>query len=134
MFNPTFDLYIQALPGRLVVENPESGQREEATGQGFDHPRLLVGDFAAATATLKGAIERLAPSGRHRPRCVLFHVRHEWEGGLSQVDVRALLDLALASASTVRKVNVYEGPSALSPADVQRLLHAKWKSEPGLVG
>ncbi len=130
MFGLGFDLYVQAFPGRAIVGIPELGVSEEISGRGFDHPRMPVGDFGAADAALKGAIQRIAPSWPRRLNRLLFHIQHEWEGGLTEVELRAVKDLSVSAGAT--SVTVYIIPQALSEADIQRLLRAKRGSEPGL--
>lgn len=132
MLRPTFDLYVQLFPGRAVVEVPGTGRREEIAGGGFDHPRVVLGDWAAANASLKAAIARVAPSRWHRVRRALFHVQHEWEGGLTEVELRALKDLALDTAGLRSRINLYLRPAVLPGDEVGRLLAATPGSEVGL--
>lgn len=131
MFGLNFDLYIQAFPGRIIVGIPELGLSEEVSNHGFGHPRMPVGNFEAADAALKGAIYRIAPSWPRRLGRILFHIQHEWEGGLTQVELRAIMDLSVSAGA--RAVRVYAIPGALSETDIQRLLRAKRGSEQGLV-
>ncbi len=132
MFRPRFDLYIRFYPGRVVVSDPASGAEHEITGSGFDHPRMPVGDFGAASAALNDAIRRIAPSKLHRPRRVLLHVPHEWEGGLNEVDARVIKDLSMSAAGIGITPKLFTRPDPLAPTEVQRLLKAKVKNEPTL--
>ncbi len=130
MFGLTFALYVQAFPGHAIVGVPELGVSERINGRGFDHPRMPVGNFEAADSALKGAIQRIAPPWPRRLGRLLFHIQHEWEGGLTEVELRAVKDLSTSAGAT--SVNVYIIPKDLSDAEIQRLLRAKRGSEPGL--
>lgn len=62
----------------------------------FTHPRTLISDMTAAEAVLNGFVKKLladVPKLRQRPLLIL-HPCIEPEGGFTQVEVRALLELA----------------------------------------
>lgn len=132
MLRPTFDLYVQLRPGHVTVESPDLGRSAEAGGPGFSHPRLPVGDFGAAHAALAEAVASVKPSRLHKVRRALFHVQHDWEGGVTEVELRAIKDLATDTTGGAR-VNVYLRPANLSESEVRQLLDAKPGSRPGLV-
>lgn len=79
----------------------------------FGHPRSLVSDFVLAEAVLKHLIVQAAPAGWRRlvspsPRMVI-HPLGEPEGGYTQVEVRALRELAMAAGAA--SVTVWQGHS-----------------------
>ena len=84
----------------------------------FGHPRSLVSDFVLAEAVLKHLIIQAAPAGWKRlvspsPRMVI-HPLGEPEGGYTQVEVRALRELATAAGAA--SVTVWQGHSLTTEA------------------
>lgn len=70
----------------------------------FGHPRTLVSDFTAGEQLLKALLRRLLPASMFAvsPRVVL-HPLGDPEGGFTQIEVRALHEMALgAGAAEVR--------------------------------
>ena len=132
MLRPTFDLYVQLRPGRVTVESPDLGRSAEASGPGFSHPRLPVGDFGAAHSALSAAVASVRPSRLYKVRRVLVHIQHDWNGGVTEVELRAIKDLAVDTTGTFR-INIYVRPADLSETDVRELLDAKPGSRPGLI-
>lgn len=76
----------------------------------FAHPRTPVSDFAVADQLLRGFIRRLLPRSvfAASPRIVI-HPLGDYEGGLTQVEVRALRELALGAGAS--EAVVWTGPS-----------------------
>ena len=76
----------------------------------FTHPRTLISDFTSADQLLKQFIRQLL--GRRlftrAPRLVL-HPLGEFEGGLTQVELRALKELGMSAGAS--QINIWEGPS-----------------------
>ncbi|CAN7600102.1 rod shape-determining protein [Acidovorax sp. LjRoot117] len=69
----------------------------------FGHPRSLVSDFVLAEAVLKHFVIQAAPAGWKRlvapsPRMVI-HPLGDPEGGYTQVEIRALRELAVAAGA-----------------------------------
>ena len=84
-----------------------------------DHPRVLIGDFALAEKYLqwllrKAAGNRLFPAA---PRLVMQQ-RDCLEGGLTEVELRVLRELALGASA--REVLVVEGAQQLSLEQVEQ--------------
>ena len=76
---------------------------------GFDHPRTIIGNFVAGELALQHFIQLFYKGSFSlslRP-IVIMHPLGEWEGGLTQVEIRALQDLALKAGG--RKVYVWTG-------------------------
>lgn len=75
----------------------------------FAHPRTPVSDFTVAEQLLRGLIRRLvgravfAPSPR-----IVMHPLGDYEGGLTQVELRALRELAMGAGAS--EVVVWIGP------------------------
>ncbi|MEL0166782.1 MAG: rod shape-determining protein [Pseudomonadaceae bacterium] len=94
----------------------EAGMRRVSV---TDHPRVLIGDFALAEKYLqwllrKAAGNRLLPAV---PRLVMQQ-RDCLEGGLTEVELRVLRELALGAGA--REVLVVEGAQQLSLEQVEQ--------------
>lgn len=77
----------------------------------FAHPRSLVSDFTLAEQVLKAFVRRVFGSNRLfvPSPAIVIHPLGEHAGGLTQVELRALRELALgAGAASVR---VWQGPA-----------------------
>jgi len=90
----------------------------------FDHPRMLIADFAAAERVLKAFLRRVV--GGHwfaRSPRVLLHPLGAYEGGITPVEWRAFRELGLAAGAC--KVYLWSGPDVSvaqrnSPAFLER--------------
>lgn len=61
----------------------------------FQHPRILIEDFVGAEKVVQYAIRTLYGKGLIRPSpIVVVHPDIELDGGLTQIEARALLELA----------------------------------------
>lgn len=119
-----------AKKGREIAEPPEMAiarekGKERIVGLGHDartprpygvhvvnpfaHPRTPISDFTVAEQLLRGFIRRLvgravfAPSPR-----IVMHPLGDFEGGLTQVELRALRELAMGAGAS--EVVVWIGP------------------------
>lgn len=76
----------------------------------FAHPRSLVSDFTLGEQLLKALIPRLLGRGFLVPApVVILHPLGQPEGGFTQIEIRALQEMALGAGAT--KVMVWQGPS-----------------------
>ena len=113
--------YVRVRRNQLHVRHLES--QTETTVQAepaFTTTRMLVGNFTAADQSLKAAMRGIV-KGRFmltKPR-VLIQPLELVEGGLSQIEERALHELALGAGAS--KVVVWVGPE-LSDAEVKQKL------------
>lgn len=69
----------------------------------FSHPRSLLSDFTSAEKILQEFMRRVLGTNLVKPSpVVVMHPLGEYEGGLTQIEIRALRELALgAGASSV---------------------------------
>jgi len=75
---------------------------------GFSHPRLVIGDFAIAEKTLQYFLQQLLQPALLRAAPVLvLHPLEKFEGGLSELEVRALQELGAGAGA--RQVHVWGG-------------------------
>lgn len=82
----------------------------------FAHPRSLVSDFISGEQVLKGLLRRLLSESifAASPRVVL-HPMGDPEGGFTQIEIRALQEMAAGAGAS--KVTVWQG-RALSDAEL----------------
>lgn len=74
----------------------------------FAHPRSLISDFTVAELVIKAFVKRVARKSFWEPSPVLvMHPVANYEGGLTQVEIRCLRELAIASGAS--KVFVWQG-------------------------
>lgn len=82
--------------------------KEYTLVNGFEHPRSIIADFEIAEKTLQHYIRKLAGNAIFRPApIVIIHVLDKTEGGLTQVEIRALCELALGAGA--REAYVWTG-------------------------
>lgn len=98
---------------RIVVVNP------------FAHPRLVVGDFEIAEALLRFALAKLMKNGSYRRPDIIVHPLRELAGGLSDIESRALVDLAASAGA--RQVGIHQG-TELGAAEVAEF--QRWRVVP----
>jgi rod shape-determining protein MreB len=74
----------------------------------FDHPRSIVSDFTVAEQLLKAFFRRLGGNSWFAPSPkVVMHPLGAPEGGFTQIEIRALLEMALGAGAS--EVVVREG-------------------------
>ena len=93
---------------------------------GFSHPRTLLADFALAEKVLAYFIARVRPRRWWpQPFTLILHPQDKLDGGLTQIELRALHELGLAAGAS--KVQIWTG-ATLSASD---LLSATFPGELG---
>jgi MreB/Mbl protein len=102
-------IYVKIYKNKMTVRHINSNKElTESTDIPFTSQRLLVGDFTVAEQFLKYLVKKVAPTGWFTPSPkILIQPLEMIEGGLSQVEERALLELATQVGG--RKVLVYCG-------------------------
>jgi rod shape-determining protein MreB and related proteins len=67
----------------------------------FKHPRTLISDFTVAEALLKGVLRKLFAGSLFTPApLVILHPRIEPEGGFTQIEIRALREMAMGAGAS----------------------------------
>lgn len=103
--------------GGAVTAN--SGMPRVVLANGFKHPRTIIADFTIAEQTLKHFLKIVLPHSLFAAApIVVIHPLAQIEGGLTQVEIRALAELGLGAGA--RKVFVWEGPE-LSKEELHEL-------------
>ena len=74
---------------------------------GFDHPRTIIGQFDMAEAALRYLVKRVVSSGLIFRPIIIMHPTDRYEGGLSQIELRAIKDIG--SSVGGREVHVWLG-------------------------
>ena len=74
----------------------------------FSHPRSLVSDFTVGQQVLKAFVKKLAKSHAlaAAPR-VMFHPQGDPAGGFTQIEIRALHEMALGAGAS--EVTLWQG-------------------------
>jgi len=109
--------------GAKAVEEAQMPMRE--LRRFFDHPRVLIHDWDLTRVVLRHFLHQ-AGARRFRPylHSVIWHPLEPLDGGITDIEVRALLDLAAASAGDGRIGRlasvVWQGEE-LSDAEVLRI-------------
>jgi rod shape-determining protein MreB len=118
-------LALDASSGKPVVVGvgseaaAKAGLDKITVANGFDHPRTLLADFTIAEQTLRQFVVRIVPRSLFAPAPVIvLHPLEKLEGGLTQIEARALAELGRGAGA--RQVFVWEGP-ALSVDELRTL-------------
>lgn len=88
---------LQLWTNRIRLTRLDSGEVQEGESKtGFSNARLVFADFHEAERLAKALLEQLQPSSRflQPPRIIFVQQMERVEGGLSQVELRALKDSA----------------------------------------
>ena len=117
-------LYVQVFENLFQVRDIDKLQSfQKSATPPFSHPRMLVGDFAAAVTCLKSVISEALGSSIFLTRpWVLIHPKEKTESGLSPVEERVFLELAQSAGAA--KVMVWVGPT-LTDSEVTARLNQK---------
>jgi len=94
---------------------------------GFDHPRSCINDFEIAAITLRVLINRSVSKLMMILPTIILHPLDKVEGGLTQVEHKALLELG---ATVGRKVYVWSG----RVLECQELLSLNFPKSGGKLG
>ena len=116
--------YVRIRRNQVRVRHLESGADTTIQAQmPFTTERMLVGNFTAAEQTLKAAVKEVVTGRiiRTRPR-VLIQPLELIEGGLSQIEERALYELGIGAGGS--RVVVWVGHE-LTDDEVRQKLNGK---------
>lgn len=116
-------LYLKLSCNQMQLRHLQSGRELLLPADPpFSNQRLLVADFAAAQHLLQRGIKTLLPMRfmrLSRPPQLLIQPLERFEGGLSQVEERLLLELGLGCGA--RKVRLHLGAELDSAGVVAKL-------------
>jgi rod shape-determining protein MreB len=74
---------------------------------GFDHPRTIIGHFEIAETFLRYVFALLVKSRIFVRPIVVMHPTESYQGGLSQIEIRALRELGFSAGARI--VHVWTG-------------------------
>jgi len=121
----TPSLAIQTTTGKAVVYAVGNqamtlfGQPNIMVANGFKHPRTIIADFTIAELTLKYFLKSVLPTKLFSPApIIVMHSLAALEGGLTQIEIRALVELGIGVGG--RKVYLWDGPE-LSRSNLRSL-------------
>ncbi|MBK6744415.1 MAG: rod shape-determining protein [Hydrogenophilales bacterium] len=108
----TPDVARRASSGKFLAVGREAlalaGDADVIVGNGYSHPRTLIADFNLAERALKAMIPHVAPRSWFSPAPVIvMHPLARLTGGLTQVEIRAIYELAMGAGA--RRALVWEG-------------------------
>lgn len=122
---------VSALPEIAVSRGPKGqllGAGEDAApyrssksarvSNPFAHPRSLVSDFTLGEQVIKAFVAKLQKTSFMLPARIVLHPQGEPAGGFTQIEVRALHEMARGAGASA--VTVWQGPEL---TDAQVLEH-----------
>ena len=117
-------VYVRVRRNEFRVRNAESGaEKTLAAPVPFTTTRLLIGQFGAAEKALKAALKEILTGQLFAPSPnVVIHPLEMVEGGLSEIEDRALRELAIQAGAS--KVVVWVGHE-LSDSEVKEKLRVR---------
>lgn len=95
------DYYVQIHEDRYVInalDKPGESRSFSAT-DAFSTSRLLVGHFIAAETLLRASLRQMNGGSRLKSYRLIMHPRDKSEGGLCEVEMRVLQDLAYGAGA-----------------------------------
>lgn len=113
---PVLAIERQGNKSSIVAVGSEAAMQKGRAGvtvsNGFLHPRTPIANYIIAEQTLKAFMRKLLPVSLFAPSpTVILHPLGHFDGGLTQIEIRALAELAIGSGA--RKVYVWEGEELL---------------------
>jgi rod shape-determining protein MreB len=111
-WSDTPDVARRASSGKVLAVGRDShahaSDTDTVVGNGYRHPRTLIADFILAEQALKAMIPRVAPRSWFSPASIIvIHPLTQMAGGLTQVEIRAFYELAMAVGA--RRALVWQG-------------------------
>lgn len=120
MFRKRFHILLRE--NRIEVRNLDNGRQGSASAQ-FSHPRMLVGDFRAASRCLHEALRDAGGAGVALHHSALVQAMECIEGGICAVE-RATLS-RLATVNRMSQALVLDSSRALSRQEALELLETR---------
>jgi hypothetical protein len=115
-------IYVKIYADRFVLKNMRSAEVVEIRRDPrFKSPRTLIGNFTSAEKEYREGVRKVR-RGLLSP-WVLMHPMELTQGGVTQVEARALIELAAGSGS--RRVGVWEGEELLGDRVRRAILEYK---------
>jgi len=105
----SYPVYIQLHKDKITARTVQPVREISVSAvKPFSHKRSIIGDFNSAETLLKDILHRLFEGKWFAPSpLVIIHPMELIDGGLTQIEVRALMELGAGAGA--RKVYVYVG-------------------------
>lgn len=126
MFQNLFNtIYVHVLKDAFLLQHVQEDRSLKITSDvPFSSDRLVVGNYTIATEVLSKGLKELKSTkfGVLAP-IIVMHPKHLCEGGLSQIEHRAISEVARAAGA--KKVHVWEGDNLSR----EQLLKGEYKTK-----
>lgn len=111
----------------LIVSGEAARTNPAAVGRfftAFAHPRAFIDNFEDTFRVISQALIEAGYKGRGKRLFYLVHLRDQWEGGLSDVERRALAE-GLRQFCGAGEVHLSDAPHELTPPEVLAIARGK---------
>ncbi|MFC1589385.1 rod shape-determining protein [Pseudomonadota bacterium] len=99
--------YVLSYGTKAKNEPQQSGNRIDIINP-FDHPRTIIANFDIARYAFRFFLKHILHNKLLRPRLIMIiHVTEELEGGLTQLEIRAIQELAISEGG--QAVHIWNG-------------------------
>lgn len=89
------DLHVKLYSNKIEITNLETGESVSQTAvENFSTPRIVIGNFAKANTVIKSILKELNIRNTVFGPKILMQQMEKLEGGLSDIEKRAMRDLA----------------------------------------
>ena len=114
-------LYIKVFKDKFIIRDIENDSVFTISAvKPFSSNRMLVGNFTNATSLLKNEVKKNIKRSWFTPSpLILIHAAEMAEGGLSEVEERAIRELAAEAGA--RKVFVWDGHDLTDAEVIEKL-------------
>jgi hypothetical protein len=125
----TAEIFISPGPkGKDLVTSGEAARTNPAAiGRfftAFAHPRAFIDNFDDTFRVISQALIEAGYKGRAKRLFYLVQLRDQWEGGLSDVERRALVE-GLTRYCSAGEVKISEHPHELTPPEILAIARGK---------
>ncbi|MCB1985268.1 MAG: hypothetical protein H6936_15675 [Burkholderiales bacterium] len=101
-------IYVQVSYNRLQARDIDTGKNFHLDANPeFSHPRTIMGNFTNAEQCLKSLLTQIRKGGFYLATRLLIHPIEKIEGGLTQIEERALMEFGYGAGAS--KVVVWVG-------------------------
>lgn len=103
-------VYIQVERGKFSARVINTASTVSLNCDGLSHPRTLAGDFSKIQSSFAKALKEILPRITLRKPYVLVHLLPTFEGGYTNVELRAFKEAAEALGAIVFLLGNSHGP------------------------
>lgn len=103
-------IYVQVHRGHFIAKRVGSDRVVRKNCSGLDHPRTLMGDFPEIADSFSSAFKELYPAGRFFKPKALVHLMPVYEGGYTNVELRAFNEASAMAGAAFTFMSTFERP------------------------